>query len=711
MSQIIEELVVKITGDTADVESKIKRLGQVQRESAQQLAASQAQSAREGVFAVEAAGRAGAAQQRFAGREARRDVRAELAEIKDAISDAQQISAGFADKLFGIDADRQRATRLAGTIGDISAQLKNNNDLTDAQRESLKKYREAAAVELQEIKDRWTNLGGAIRGTAATAVRSLTSGLVIGATIGVVTAAFDFFGQTVIRAFDQAINPAKAAAESFDRLGNSIRGIGGAARFGGIAQLGPELQSIADASERIGNQKPAYDALIALFGAAGTSGATGLTPEEVALRNNAKNARDTFLESIGFGNALTSVFTGFSGALDSLSGQDRIRDAFKNLGPEAVALFDQALSESNGINKFADAAGKAAEEFFKIKAAAIEANAAFQKQEAVGQGLLSTLRSGGVLQQEQLDLLKSVTTEEERRLLLSYAQRDVVRQQAAAIEEVANIQEDIAILEGRRSGDANKDALADIDKARARLDNRERAIEERAFRQQRQQALANIEAALGRAGIRQAGQTSFDVYAAQREAEAQAARAQAGFRDEDERRAIAAARRELDEKERGIRRSIDLATLESRLLIAQDNKRFANLRVEIFNTSAEAAKALGLVYTVGLQAISGLAGAMIAAGSIVGGGGGGGRFGRPLQYAAGGRVPNTNPIIVGEYGPELFIPDSAGTVVPNNRLQRTGETTIIIQSTPVMLDGEVIGRTIERRVTARSNRRAALGIA
>ena len=39
-----------------------------------------------------------------------------------------------------------------------------------------------------------------------------------------------------------------------------------------------------------------------------------------------------------------------------------------------------------------------------------------------------------------------------------------------------------------------------------------------------------------------------------------------------------------------------------------------------------------------------------------------------------------------------------------------GSSTIILQSAPIILDGEVVGRAIERRVTARSNRRGALGI-
>ena len=37
-------------------------------------------------------------------------------------------------------------------------------------------------------------------------------------------------------------------------------------------------------------------------------------------------------------------------------------------------------------------------------------------------------------------------------------------------------------------------------------------------------------------------------------------------------------------------------------------------------------------------------------------------------FAAGGRPPVGQPSLVGEKGPELFVPSRAGTIIPNNRL-------------------------------------------
>jgi hypothetical protein len=49
-------------------------------------------------------------------------------------------------------------------------------------------------------------------------------------------------------------------------------------------------------------------------------------------------------------------------------------------------------------------------------------------------------------------------------------------------------------------------------------------------------------------------------------------------------------------------------------------------------------------------------------------GGGGSIFGSILGFANGGTPPMNRPSIVGERGPELFVPRSAGTIIPNDQL-------------------------------------------
>ena len=69
-----------------------------------------------------------------------------------------------------------------------------------------------------------------------------------------------------------------------------------------------------------------------------------------------------------------------------------------------------------------------------------------------------------------------------------------------------------------------------------------------------------------------------------------------------------------------------------------------------------------------------------------GGGGGGGGFsilgsiGKIFGFANGGQPPVNRPSIIGERGPELFVPRTAGTVIPNNQL---GGNQIVNNSTAV----------------------------
>ncbi len=67
-------------------------------------------------------------------------------------------------------------------------------------------------------------------------------------------------------------------------------------------------------------------------------------------------------------------------------------------------------------------------------------------------------------------------------------------------------------------------------------------------------------------------------------------------------------------------------------------------------------------------------------GSILGSGGkkGGGLLGAIGLFANGGRPPVGKASIVGERGPELFVPRSSGTIVPNNKLGGGGSTSVVV---------------------------------
>ena len=69
--------------------------------------------------------------------------------------------------------------------------------------------------------------------------------------------------------------------------------------------------------------------------------------------------------------------------------------------------------------------------------------------------------------------------------------------------------------------------------------------------------------------------------------------------------------------------------------------------------------------------------------SLFGGGGGGGMGGpanfdpfNMIAFADGGNPPVGQASLVGERGPELFVPSTAGTIIPNHQLAGIGGQTI-----------------------------------
>jgi len=77
-------------------------------------------------------------------------------------------------------------------------------------------------------------------------------------------------------------------------------------------------------------------------------------------------------------------------------------------------------------------------------------------------------------------------------------------------------------------------------------------------------------------------------------------------------------------------------------------------------------------------------------GSIFGGGGGGGLGGLfGGLFADGGRPPLNKVSVVGEKGPELFVPDSAGTVIPNGAGVGGSSPTINVQPIFVGVDDQI----------------------
>ena len=94
------------------------------------------------------------------------------------------------------------------------------------------------------------------------------------------------------------------------------------------------------------------------------------------------------------------------------------------------------------------------------------------------------------------------------------------------------------------------------------------------------------------------------------------------------------------------------------------------------------------------SAVGSTAGRSLLGAIGLGGGSSGGGIGAPTRFggtfAAGGRPPVGMPSLVGEQGPELFVPDRAGTVIPSDF---GGGGLMVVQHNSYDLRGSDISRT------------------
>lgn len=93
----------------------------------------------------------------------------------------------------------------------------------------------------------------------------------------------------------------------------------------------------------------------------------------------------------------------------------------------------------------------------------------------------------------------------------------------------------------------------------------------------------------------------------------------------------------------------------------------------------------------GLGGSSGGGGFGSILGSIFGGGGGGGLFGG--FFADGGQPPLGKVSVVGEQGPELFVPHTSGTIIPNDGV--TGTQPIQLSQTFIGVDEQIVRKIRE----------------
>ncbi len=82
-------------------------------------------------------------------------------------------------------------------------------------------------------------------------------------------------------------------------------------------------------------------------------------------------------------------------------------------------------------------------------------------------------------------------------------------------------------------------------------------------------------------------------------------------------------------------------------------------------------------------------------------GGASGIFKNLPTFAAGGRPPVGRPSIIGEKGPELFVPDSAGTIIPNSQLGSSNSGNVVVNVAVDASGSSVEGQEEEGRQLGR----------
>lgn len=653
--QEVNEILVRVVADTQQAEAELRDFSSRSTQALGAASATSRTQAQEGAFQA---------------REARRAIREQVALVKEDIAKTNSFTAGktVIDALFNVDADRAKITKLGGLLSDLQAQLA-KGQITQAQynTESIR-----AQKEFDTLAKKYSGVTGALRGLNISMVNSIADGIQVGATIALVQGIFTGFGNTL----NEIINPIERVRSALQGYADTVRGLGG--EKGLVSQLGMDaaeaekVAAFAKNIELVTNASKllrAEEELRAAGLAAGVNPNDPNLPLELQARQIAETRRGGVIAGeqrgelnqgpIQAGVQLTEMLAG--NIFAALFG---VQGGSANLFARGEQLFN---------------AGDFQKEYESIleelKQDVSGATAASQKK--LQADLIAALRSGTELTAEQVRLLEQTTTLEERSLLLSRQKNAEQERLTNLTERLSDINADIAELEGRPTGEANRDTLSEIDRRREALDRYEQQLQERQFQRQRRQQLADMQASMARAGIRQAGQSSFDVYAAQREAEAQAARLKQGFRDEDQRRALSNQRERLDLWERSVRRQIELDKLR------RDREKVN-------------ADLMANGYIEGLQKLFAVGGGLITA-----------MLGMAIGAAVGAVANGETPTSSGGTGDGRI---GGRSLTPAPQALSRGTSTIVLQSAPIILDGEVVGRAIERRVTARSNRRGALGI-
>lgn len=392
----------------------------------------------------------------FASRESARDVRQQVATIKDQLNDTTAFSgAGFSDMLFGIDNDRIAVTRFGGALADLQKQKIKLDAALQSNPGSKALQAELAAVNksiitnqagLDGIQKKWSGLGGAVRGAGATIATSMASSLLIGGGIGLAVAALSAVASAGMELGDKLVNPAKFAAAAFNDLAAAVNKAGSSDGFAKLLGLTGPMKDLAASAARAAAVNANQGNLELLGRAAGQAGYSGISAADALLSGN----QQAFKESV------RAAFPSF-GPLPINVTKDNTRASADLLGKDAVDAFDKYLaqwaSRHKGENPFGEVFLAA------LDSASTVAFTAMQK--AAAQGLASSTAASLSALVNQ----RAMITGDTGSAALSVQDRAILFAQKG----VAGAQSAMNAFNARRSarGDANTLSAAQTDVVRA----------------------------------------------------------------------------------------------------------------------------------------------------------------------------------------------------------------------------------------------------
>lgn len=448
-------------------------------------------------------------------RQARRDSRQELALLKDEIGDFSSFNgATISDAIFGFDRDKIRLTNLVQSIGDIQRSAGFAGKSLDEMRKLAAGGNEAAAnalraiepldLEKQGITKKWKDLNGLVRGVGATITSSLASSFLIGGGIGLATAAIETLVTSAGNLVNALVNPLERASLAADALAASVQKVGGVTRAANILGLSKEETKTLMEFMAARNRQSAIDLDVSYQNLNSEAALLGISPEELTKRKQAdersqqtlKGQWDSWMGAAfkdPLGNGGANLFMGATGLFGALMGLP-----FGKSGSEVAS----------GLGMFGQRDA--------LRPGSMANNDALAQRQDVYDAL-DLLGQGKSLNQQQLDLLMSLSDEQARQVILAQQKLAVEKESTGVLtKQLSDAKAQMAMAMGDAYSQFLSPEQQAIVAAQNKLDEAQKKLTDAQAKQTEagfQKSLDDAASSVSMARVRTAGMTAYEVQA------------------------------------------------------------------------------------------------------------------------------------------------------------------------------------------------------